>query len=300
MTRTSANLVLVAIAAIWGLAFIFQKTAMLHVGPFLFVAIRSTIACLVLFPIAAFERRAQKPAVPAGLWRIGLLGGAMFFLGAALQQVGIVTATVTNTGFLTGLYVVVTPVIVWFLFGRSPSNYVWTAVALAFVGIWFLGGGTIGGFSTGDLLVGLSAVFWAAHMVVIEASSVHRSPATFTAIQFLGTGTLAGICAFAFEPISLAGIQAALPELLFVGVLSSALTFTLMAVAMRHAAASEAAIIVSLETVFAAAFAAVLLGERLEPIGWVGAALLFSASLVVQGYPYVASMRRRNGERQQF
>lgn len=300
MTRTSANLLLVGIAAIWGLAFIFQKTAMEHIGPFLFVALRSAIACVVLFPIALFERRAKYPVVPFGLWRIGLIGGVMFFLGAALQQIGLVTATVTNTGFLTGLYVVVTPLIVWLIFSRAPSTYVWAAVVLAFIGIWFLGGGTIGGLSTGDILVAISSVFWGAHMVVIEASSKYRSPTTFTAIQFLGTGVLAALCAVVFEPISLPGIQAALLELLFVGVLSSALTFTLMAVAMRRAAASEAAIIVSLETLFAALFAAVLLGERLTAIGWVGAAMLFSATLIVQGYPFITELRRRRRERTQF
>ncbi len=287
MSRTAANLMLIAIAAIWGLAFVYQKTAMAHIGPLLFVAVRSAIACIILFPLAFYERRAQTPTFPAGLWRVGLLGGVMFFLGGALQQIGLVTATVTNTGFLTGLYVIVTPLLVWMFFRRQPQAHIWLAVAMAFVGTWFLGGGTIGGLSTGDILVAISAIFWAAHMVVIERASVHNSPTAFTAIQFLGTGALAVIGALAFEPIRLSGLIAAWPELLFVGVLSSALTFTLLAVAMRHAQASEAAIIVSLETVFAALFAATMLGERLTWIGWIGAALLFSATLVVQGAPLV-------------
>ncbi|MEM9029994.1 MAG: DMT family transporter [Pseudomonadota bacterium] len=294
MTRTLANLLLVAIALIWGLAFIYQKTAMAHVGPLLFVAIRSAIACVVLLPLALFERRSRTPKIPLALWQIGAFGGAMFFLAAALQQIGMVTATVTNTGFLTGLYVVVTPLIVWALFANPPARHIWAAVGFAFTGTWFLGGGTVGGLSTGDVLVAISSIFWAGHIVVIERSTVHASPTTFTMIQFLVTGVL-GLCAATiFEPIVWSGIIAALPELLFVGVLSSALTFTLMAVAMRSAASSEAAIIVSLETVFAALFAAVMLGERLSLVGWIGAALLFSATLIVQGYPYVKERWRRS------
>lgn len=297
MSRTSANLMLVAIAAIWGLAFVYQKTAMAHVGPLLFVTIRSAIACLALFPLAFYERRAQTPRFSASLWRIGLLGGLMFFLGAALQQVGIVTATVTNTGFLTGLYVVITPIIVWVMFHRRPEVHIWLAVAFAFVGTWFLGGGTIGGLSQGDILVAISAFFWAAHMVVIERSSIHESPTAFTAIQFLGTGALAAVGAFAFETNTLAGVWAAAPELLFVGLLSSALTFTLLAVAMKRAEAPEAAIIVSLETVFAALFAAFMLSERLSVLGWIGAVLLFSATLIVQGVPYLRAYRVRQRQK---
>lgn len=295
MSRPMANGLLVAIAAIWGLAFVYQKTAMEHVGPLLFVGIRSAIACTVLLPLALFELRAREPRVSPALWRIGVLGGVMFFLGAALQQAGIVTSTVTNTGFLTGLYVVATPLIVWVLFARPPQRHVWIAVALAFIGTWLLGGGTVGGLSHGDVLVAISAFFWAGHIVVIEQSSRHASPIAFTTIQFFVTGLLGFAFAAVFaEPFSIPGLRATIPELLFVGVLSSALTFTLMAVAMRNAEAPEAAIIVSLETVFAAIFAAFMLSERLSLLSWMGAALLFAATLVVQAVPYIRARRTRS------
>ncbi|MEO0730462.1 MAG: DMT family transporter, partial [Pseudomonadota bacterium] len=208
-----------------------------------------------------------------------------FFIGAALQQIGLVTATVTNTGFLTGLYVVIVPLIAWALTRHAPQIHIWSAVGLAFAGTWLLGGGTVGGFSNGDMLVAISAIFWAAHIIVVERSSRTARPMSFTAIQFLVTGAIAIVFAAAFEPISLAAISAAAPELLYVGILSSALTFSLLAVALQYTSAVEATIIVSLETVFAAIAAAWLLSERLEPIGWLGAAMMFGASVIVNIWP---------------
>lgn len=294
MTRLQANGLLIVIALIWGLAFVFQKTAMAHVGALLFVAIRCAIAAIALFPLALRESRAPifgdaSRLSPEG-WSFaacGALGGVMFFIGAALQQVGLITATVTNTGFLTGLYVILTPFMVWWLLGRRPDTIVWVAVGLAFLGTWALGGGTIGGFSTGDLLVAISAIFWSIHMIIVGQVSAFGRPIMFTTIQFTVTAAIAIAFAVALEPISLAGIQAAWLEILYVGLLSSAVTFTLLAIAMKHAPPSEAAILVSMETVFAAIAAAILLSEQLSPLGWVGAMLMFSATIVVNAAPYL-------------
>jgi drug/metabolite transporter (DMT)-like permease len=294
MSRIQANALLLAIALIWGLAFVFQKTAMAHVGALLFVAIRCAIGAAALLPLALRESRAPIFGDAARLtpngWSFaacGAFGGLMFFTGAALQQIGLITATVTNTGFLTGLYVVLTPLLVWSFVGHRPDRVVWAAVALAFFGTWALGGGTIGGFSFGDLLVAISALFWAGHIVVVGQTSAFARPIMFTTIQFAVTCLIAITLALTFEPISLEGIKAAWLELLFVGLLSSAVTFTLLAVAMKYTPTSEAAILVSMETVFAAIAAAILLGERLTPLGWLGAALMFSATIVVNAAPYL-------------
>ena len=288
MTRTQANLMLVAIAAIWGLAFVFQKTAMDHIGPYTFLALRALIAALILAPIALLYEtgnRAQQPT-PA-FWLIAIAGGFTFFTGGILQQIGLVTATVTNTGFLTGLYVVITPLLMWLVLSRPPGIIIWIAVALAFAGTWMLGGGTVGGFSWGDWLVVFSSFFWASHMLVIEHSGRHARPIAFTAIQFAVVALVSGIGALLLETPSIDTLLAAAPEIAYVGVLSSALTFTLLAVAMRHTNAAEATIIVSTETVFAALAGVLLLSERLEWIGWLGAAMMFSASVLVQLAPYI-------------
>ncbi|MGI9425759.1 MAG: DMT family transporter [Hyphomicrobiaceae bacterium] len=298
MPRYQANLILLAIAAIWGLAFVYQKTAMDHIGPFLFLAARSLIAAVALFPLAMRENAALGSKVPAEFWIISVAGGCSFFIGGILQQIGLVTATVTNTGFLTGLYVVITPLLMWIVLRRLPRAYVWPSVGLAFVGTWLLGGGTIGGFSQGDWLVAFSAIFWSAHMLIVENSAQHARPIGFTAVQFAAVAAFSAIGVMLFESVSLAGLSAAIFEIAYVGLLSSALTFTLLAYAMKYTPAVEATILVSMETVFAALCAVILLGEWLAPIGWLGAALMFAASLIVQAAPAFADRRRRRERRQ--
>lgn len=286
MTRLQANMMLLAIAAIWGLAFVYQKTAMDHIGPYTFLAMRAAIAAVILAPIAYIwehSGRADRPT--PGFWLIACAGGLSFFVGGILQQIGLVTATVTNTGFLTGLYVVITPLLMWLVLNRPPMVLVWIAVALAFTGTWFLGGGTVGGFSTGDWLVVASSFFWATHMLVIEHSGRHARPIGFTTVQFALVALISGSIALGFEHTTLTTLLDAAPEIAYVGVLSSALTFTMLAVAMRYTPAAEATIIVSTETVFAAIAGVILLGEQLLWIGWFGAALMFSATLIVQLAP---------------
>ncbi len=285
MRRVHANIMLLCIAAIWGLAFVYQKTAMDHIGPYLFLACRSLIASIALLPLALRENRRQGGRPQTGFWLVAATGGVSFFLGGILQQIGLVTASVTNTGFLTGLYVVITPLLMWLVLRRMPRFYVWPAVALAFVGTWLLGGGTIGGFSSGDWLVAISAIFWSAHMLVIEHSARHARPIGFTAIQFAVVAMLSLAGVAAFETVSLAALSDAAFEIAYVGFLSSALTFTLLAVAMKYTPAVEATILVSMETVFAALCAVLLLGEWLAPIGWLGAGMMFAASLIVQAAP---------------
>lgn len=287
MNRIQANIMLLGVAAIWGLAFVYQKTAMDHIGPYLFLAARATIAAIVLLPLALREDRALATGPAPSFWMISLAGGLSFFIGGILQQIGLVTATVTNTGFLTGLYVVITPLMMWLILRRHPRLYVWPAVALAFVGTWLLGGGTLSGFSTGDWLVAASAIFWSAHMLVIEHSGRHARPIGFTTVQFAVVAVISAIGAALFETISIARLADAMFEIAYVGVLSSALTFTVLAMAMKYTPAVEATILVSMETVFAALCAVILLGEWLPAIGWLGAGLMFCASLVVQVAPAV-------------
>lgn len=291
MRRLKADLLLLFAAAIWGTAFYFQKTAMEHIGPFLFIAARGSVAALCLIPLALLESHRATVPLSGGLARVGLAAGLAFFIAAALQQTGMITATITNAGFLTGLYVVATPVIAWFLIGSRPGWYVWLAVAMAFTGVWLLGGGTIGGFSAGDGLIAACALVWGAHMLITSRSTPYARPVAFTAMQFAVVAVCAGAAAIAIEPITLEGLVGALPAIAFVGVLSSALTFTLLAIALKDTPPTEAAILVSMETLFAAAAGALLLGERLTPVGWLGAGLMFAATLVVQIAPLLGAKR---------
>lgn len=284
MRRFHADLLLLAAAAIWGFAFLFQKTAMEHVGPVQFVAARAIVASLALFPLALREMRGGDVAW-RDVCRAALPAGVAFFIGAVLQQWGIVTATVTNTGFLTALYVVITPFIAWALLGRRPPAVIGSAVALSFVGMWLLGGGTLAAFGIGDALVAISAAFWALHVVLVGRAGSLARPIAFTTLQFAVVAVFGAALVPFVETVSIAGLSSVWIEIAYVGLLSSALTFTLFSIALRHTGPSEATIIVSTETLFAAFGAWWLIGERLPPIGWAGAGLILAATLLVQLAP---------------
>jgi drug/metabolite transporter (DMT)-like permease len=286
MTRTVADLLLLVAALVWGIAFLFQKSALEHVGALTFVAGRAFIATLVLAPMAwhmAKTERGRMSAVDTkALAWVGVTGGVLFFLGAIFQQVGLYTATVSNTGFLTALYIVFTPLLAWGFLKRTLPPIVWPAALIALLGTFCLGGGSLSGFVWGDMLVAISAVFWAAHLLATANAARYANAAFFTTIQFATVGAIALVGALATETITFAGLASAWKEFLFVGVLSSALTFTILTVAMKHTSASEAAIIVSLEMVVAAVAAYLVLGERIGAIGIFGAGLMFFATLMIQ------------------
>jgi drug/metabolite transporter (DMT)-like permease len=288
MSRLNADLALLLAAAVWGVAFLFQKSAMDHVGPLAFIAARGAVAAVALAPLAWREhRRASTAPASAAFWAIAIWGGVAFFVAAWLQQAGIRTASVTNTGFLTALYVVLTPFVVWAWSGKVPSPMVWPAVALSTVGTWLLGGGSLDAFSFGEGLVALSALFWATHVVITGRAAPFGRPIGFTAVQFAVVAILAAVGSTLTETTTLGGLAGAAPDILYVGLLSSALTFTLLTVALQYTPPSEAAVIVSMETVFAALAAYLMLGERLPAIGWLGAALILGATLLLQIGPAI-------------
>lgn len=281
MTRAKADLLVLLAAFIWGVAFYFQKSAMSHIGPFLFLGLRSILAAAALFPFALHEWQASPPASPS-IRSFALLGGVVFFAAGALQQVGMVTATVTNTSFLTALYVVVTPFLLWLLRHERPGPRIWLASCLAFIGIWALGGGAIETFSAGDMLIAVSSIAWSLYMVITSASGKLAKPMQYTFLHFLVIAALALPCAAYSEKTGVATIEAAAVPILYVGILSSAFTFALMANVVRHIPASRASILLSTEVLFGAAAGFIMLGERLNPVGWVGAALTFGAILMIQ------------------
>ena len=273
-------LILVA-AVIWGIAFYFQKTAMEDIGPLLFTGLRGAVAALVLLPLMLREARtSSRPggeAVP-----IALVGGLLFFSAGAIQQAGLVTATVINTGLLTSLYVVVTPLMFWAIERQRPANMVWIASLVAFAGVWSLSGGHLGRLSWGDWLVVIAVLGWSAQIVVAGRAGRFGRPVTYTFTQFCVVGVLGLASAFAFEAFSLDDVVRAFDAILYVGVLSTAITFTLMAVALQRTPAPRATILLSTEVVFSSAAGYFLLGERLPLMGWMGALLIIAAVLLVR------------------
>lgn len=202
MTRTKADLLLLFAALVWGVAFYFQKIAMAHIGPMLFLALRSLIAALALAPFAIREEPVPS-SIAGNIGPIAAIGGLAFLAAASLQQIGLVSATVINTGFFTSLYVVTTPLVTWLLLRKTPETSVWVGAIVAFCGAWALGGGTIGGLSTGDWLILVAAFIWGAQFVVTDLASKYGRPVRFTCLQFAFVAVCAGAIAIALEPISL-------------------------------------------------------------------------------------------------
>lgn len=284
MSRLRADLLLLLAALIWGVGFYFQKTAMGHIGPFLFIGVRTILAVLAIAPFALRE------AAPAGegwrgVARIGALSGVFFLGGAVLQQSGIVTASITNVSVLTSLYVVIAPFLVWMIERRRPPARIWAAASLAIVGIWALSGGGPLGLALGDALAALSAVVWAGHLLITHRATLRNQPWRFTCIQFLVVAGLALPLALLVENNSLAALWAARASVLYGGLLSTAVAFGLVAVALKHTLPTDAAVIMALEAVFAAGAGYLWLGERLGAVQWLGAALVLAGVLLVQWRP---------------
>ena len=280
MTTARADLLVILAAFIWGLAFVFQKMAMDHVGPFTFVACRTGIAALVLLPFALREAPPLRPVLP-----VAAIGGLLFLMASGLQQAGMITATVTNTSFLTTLYVVATPFLTWALYRRTPAPVIWIAAGLAALGALVLTGGLTARLSQGDMLIVVGAVFWAGFALAAERGARAGRPLGFTCAAFGICALVAGVHAITVESPRWIDLVAAAPSILYVGILSSALTFGLTAVAMQAIPAARAMILLSLEMPLAALAGAMLMGDRLPPVAWGGAALILLAVLVVQARP---------------
>jgi len=295
MSRPVAVLLLVVATMIWGLAFVAQKSAMAHVGPLTFAGERLLLGGLVLVPFmfAELRRKAVKLSSfsPRHWVQIGLLCAA-YMLGSLLQQFGLAQTSVTNAGFLTALYVLFVPLIAFVAIRAKPHPVIYVGAPLALIGIFYLNGGHLSALNLGDLLVIVSAVFWGGHVFLLgQLSRQTALPVTLSAISFLVVGVLCMGPAFVFETPTLAGLTAIWVEVLYVGVMSTAVAFTLQAIAQQHVPAANAAIVLSAESLFAALGGALILGERLSPVGYAGAALIFFAIILVEAVPAIAARR---------
>jgi len=287
MNRASANLLLLITGAIWGGGFIAQATAMDSIGPVLFTGIRFLAAALAVLPFAVIEaRRAGAPLLPdTGQWARFSLLGTLLFTSLAAQQIGLLTTSVTNSGFLTGLYVVLTPVLGVALWRFWPHPVVWPAALMALAGIALLSGGAFTGLSRGDWWTILCAALWACHVQFLGRFVGSARPLQLACSQFFVCGFLGIAIALAVEPVAWSMITASATEILFAGVISGGLAFTIQAIAQRHTTAPQAAIFMSSEALFAALFGALFLGERIGATGLAGCALIFVAMLSVELVP---------------
>jgi drug/metabolite transporter (DMT)-like permease len=300
-------------AAIWGLAFVAQRVGMDHVGPFTYNAVRFALGALSLVPLVLIRRareagRAAEPAErgaarpleaerrPVSALVAGLLAGGVLFFGASLQQAGMVTTTAGKAGFITGLYVVLVP-LSGLLWGQRAGWSAWAGALMSVVGLFLLSVTASFTIGRGDLLVLVGSLFWTAHVQIVGWLSPRTGSVRLSCVQFAVCSLLCAVGAAVTERVLLSDILAAAGPILYGGLLSVGVAYTLQVVAQRNAPPAHAAILLSLETVFAAIGGGLLLDERLGLRGSVGCAVMFSGMVVSQVPLIAASLagRRRRG-----
>ena len=283
-----SDALLLTTAIIWGFAFVAQRVGMDYVGPFTFNGIRFAVGSLSLLPLLLMSR--EQPAAtikilpPPGIKTILLGGGALglsLFSGASLQQIGLVYTTAGKAGFITGLYVIIVPILGLF-WRQQPKLGTWIGAILAAIGLYFLSVTEQFTIELGDLLVLIGAFFWAAHVLIIGWLSPRINPIKLAFSQYVACSILSLITAAITEVITLNSIMAAAIPILYGGLLSVGIAYTLQVVAQRNAHPAHAAILLSLEAVFAAIGGWLILGEIIPVRGLFGCGLMLAGMLLSQ------------------
>jgi len=279
-----STLLLLTTSIIWGFAFVAQLQGMDYMGSFTFGGVRFAMgACSMIPLILLFERKRATPEERRLTWRYGALAGVVLFLASNLQQFGLaLTGSAGKAGFITGLYTVLTPLFSIVL-GKKPSKLTGIGAAAAFVGLYFLSAPEgFGKITLGDGLLVICAVFWTLHIMVVDAYASRVRPIRFSAVQFAVCAVLTLICMAFFEEPTIASLRAGAMPLLYGGFLSVGVAYTLQIIGQRRVEPSKAAIIFSLESLFAAVGGFLLLQEKLGWKGYLGGGLMMLGIMLSQ------------------
>ena len=286
MTRKQwiANGLLLLTAAIWGFAFVSQKVGGERIGPYAFTGIRFILGGAVLWPVIAFADRRNPPSAAAVhlAYTKGLIAGMILGAASILQQLGIGLTQAGKAGFLTALYVVLVPVI-GFVFLRQRFRWpIVAAMALAVAGLYLLSVTEDLRIGKGDLLVLVSALLFALHILFVDRWADKVEPLRMSSVQFFVTGVMGLLLMLPNETLTLDAIRDGLPALLYSGIMSVGVAFTLQVIAQKDAKPAHAAILMSLESVFSVVGGALLLHERMGLRSGIGCVLMFAAVLLAQ------------------
>lgn len=278
--------ILLLTAAIWGFAFVAQRVGMQHVGAFTFNGVRFALGSISLLPVIYFFNRKNKEQQKEetdlkSTVKSGLIAGSVLFIAASLQQIGLIYTTAGKAGFITSLYIVLVPII-GILFKQKTHTKTWIGALTAAIGLYFLSINESFTIEFGDFLEIIGAVFWACHILLIDRFVKNVDAIKLSSIQFATCAVLSMITAFITEDVNAAGISGALVPILYGGIMSAGVAYTLQAVGQKYAKPSHAAIALSMESVFAAIGGIVLLAERMSPRGYLGCALMLLGMLIAQ------------------
>jgi drug/metabolite transporter (DMT)-like permease len=284
-----ANLLLLLAAGIWGFAFVAQKTSMEHIGPFTFNGLRFALGALSLLPLIYFfsKRSAANNDAQMGKneWKrvkaAGFKVGLILFAGSSLQQFGLIYTTAGKAAFITGLYIVIVPLLGLFLKQRLNLN-MGLGAFLAAIGLYFLSITNRFTISQGDLLELVGALFWSVHILMIDYYSRKVEVLKLSLVQMITCSFFSlGVAVFT-EDIAWNTISQVIIPILYGGILSAGVAYTLQIVGQRNAQPAKAAIIFSMEAVFAALGGYLLLHEHLSTRGLMGCLLMLLGMLLPQ------------------
>lgn len=297
--HTHANLLMLLAAMIWGSAFVAQRLSLDAVGPFLFNGLRfllgsAVVLALCLRPGAQVSRAqlaalVQRPKRAAA----GIVLGIVLAIAISFQQVGLQYTKIANAGFISSLYVVIVP-LAGAALGHRTSAGIWLGALLAAVGLYFLSVTSAFEVHLGDLYQLGCALVISVQVLLVGRFARSRDALVLALVQFATCGVLCLAVSLAVEPVQMAALARAWPSIVYGGALSVGIGYTLQVVAQRDAAPAHAAIIFSMEGVFAALAGWLALGETLSPRALAGAASMLAGLIVCQCWPSVA-MRRQRG-----
>ena len=288
--KLRANLLLLLTAMIWGAAFVAQSVSMDYIGPFTFLCSRSILGGVVLLPVIALmdkKKDTDEKEEPANHKKTLLMGGlacgVALFVASAFQQIGIQETTAGKAGFITAMYMVLVPIAGLF-FGKKTGGKVWGAVAVALVGMYLLcfSGGGLGAINRGDLMEMVCALGFTVHILVIDHFSGRVDGVKMSCIQFFVCGVLAFFAMIIFEEPNVQDILAAWMPIVYAGLMSSGVGYTLQIVAQKDTDPTVASLLMSLESVFSLVFGWILLHEAMSARELIGCVLMFAAIVWVQ------------------
>jgi drug/metabolite transporter (DMT)-like permease len=288
--RIQADASLLLVAMIWGTAFVAQRLAAMDGSVYLFNGLRFLLAALVLLPLAwrGDRGRSESATIDRRSQAGVLLAGLLLFLGATLQQAGLRYTTAGNAGFITGMYVIFIPIILSIGWKQKLRRTIWLAAGLSLAGLYLLS--TSGAplrqmsLNPGDILVFVSAIFWACHVILIDWLAQRLNVIRIALGQFLVCGSLSTLLGLWLEPGAPPTILDYWWVVLYTGAISAGLGYTLQVASQRYAPPADTAVILSLEAVFAALSGWLVLGEVLEPVQLLGCGIMFGGMLLSQAH----------------
>ena len=283
------NALLLIASVIWGTAFVFQRTGMDNIGPMAFCAARTTLSALVIGPIALWTFRKaefQSPIEKKAYHRHTIIGGIccgiFLTLAGTAQQMGLVYTSAGKGGFISSMYLLPVPFLNLLIFRKRVQWTVWIAVAMAVVGMYLLCLSEGFRLEQGDTLMCLSALLFSFHILCCDYFAPKGDPIAITAIQFATVALISWPLSFLMEEPTAQGLLSAGISILYCGLMSGGIGYTFQMIAQRHTDPAPAALLMSLESVFAVIAGAILLHERMSLRELLGCGIIFASVILVQ------------------